>query len=299
MESASSDILIVGGSIVGLSAALALASRGATVTVLERTAGPGFEGGGGLGIDLDLLADVTGRQDAPPVCHGWDRATTAWPLLAGWLEGAARGRALVSEADLPAAARTLPASEPSREFYSGPYRLVTYTVPGAAGETDVGRRRLNVVWYDPARAAFLAESGILVDERVSGSLTADALPQELRTELAGIAEQRWPSPWSEAIEAAAEAGTLFATPIAHYRPDRLIRARVALAGDAAHAASPMVGGGFTQGLYDAAALADAFAVSADPGEFLQHYERARLASARRYAEYSMAASSAYLDRRME
>jgi glycine/D-amino acid oxidase-like deaminating enzyme len=76
-------VVVVGGSLVGLSMALAPAHEGATVRVLERTPHRGDEGGGGLGVDGDLLTWVTGPAGSPPVCQGVDRATTAWPLLAG------------------------------------------------------------------------------------------------------------------------------------------------------------------------------------------------------------------------
>ena len=58
--------IIVGGSLTGLAAAIAIARCGVRVTVLEQTRS--FERGGtGLGVDRALLADVVGadpRTDA-------------------------------------------------------------------------------------------------------------------------------------------------------------------------------------------------------------------------------------------
>lgn len=167
------------------------------MTVLERTGQAGYEGGGGLGVDVALLSGVTGLPGSPPVCQGIDRATTAWPLLAGWLETNARAlpevellrgaevvevgdgwartadgsdveaeviigadgsrstvrrfvshdrpdtvyagyllwRAMVGEDELPADVPRLRPDEPSREYYSGPYRLVTSPVPGPDGSS--------------------------------------------------------------------------------------------------------------------------------------------------------------------
>jgi 2-polyprenyl-6-methoxyphenol hydroxylase-like FAD-dependent oxidoreductase len=353
-------VVIVGGSLVGLATAIALAHRGASVTVLERTASAGYEGGGGLGVDVNLLAEVTGLADSPPVCRGRDRDTTAWPLLAGWLEEQARAvpgvglvrgaevievgdawartragarydgdivigadgarstvrrwiapdhadatyagfllwRAMVAESGLPAGVPLLAGDEPSREHYSGPYRLVTYLVPGADGSSVRGRRRLNLVWYDPARTELLTAHGLLEGTSVYGSLTADEVPGSLREELSAISAQRWPTPWSEALEQALSRSLVFATPVVQYRPARLVRRRVAIAGDAAHAASPMVGGGFRQGLYDAAALASVLehARGRGPAEMLELYEAQRLGPARAHVEHSEAASAHYLAR---
>jgi len=352
-------VLVVGGSLVGLSSAIALARSGMRVTVLERTGSSGYEGGGGLGVDVGLLAAVTGLSDGPRVYRGSDRDTTAWPLLAGWLESKARSvpgvevvrgakvvevgdgwvrtcqgqrreadvivgadgarstvrrwvspdrpaavyagyllwRAMVAESDLGPDALELAQDEPSREHYSGPYRLVTYPVPGADGCAVRGRRRLNVVWYDPARRELLTGLGLLEGSSVYGSLAPKDVPESLRDELSAVAEQRWPPPWREALEESLRRGLVFATPVVQYRPDQLVRGRVVIVGDAAHAASPMVGGGFRQGLYDAAALAAAFESGGlPPVEVLDRYEAQRLGPAQVHVEHSEAASAHYLSR---
>jgi 2-polyprenyl-6-methoxyphenol hydroxylase-like FAD-dependent oxidoreductase len=359
--------VVVGGSLVGLSAAIALSRLGLQVTVAERSPAPATESGGGLGVDVPLLLEATGIGADPPVLHGVDRDTTAWHLLQGWLEehatalprvsvrrGAevsavdpgdrerpatvrtARGdrfeadlvigadgarstvraaadpghpdaryagvllwRTLVGEQAMPRAVALPAAGEPGREVYAGPYRLVTYPVPGPAGQTAVGHRRLNLVWYDPEQRELLHEAGLLDGETVHGSLAPGALPDPVRQRLADFAAARWPSPWSEALALALETGTVFGTPIVQYKPARLAAGRVALAGDAAHAASPMVGGGFRQGLYDVLALAQALAGAGSPGQVpdaLGRYERARLAEAVRHVTRSERATAAYLAR---
>jgi len=80
-------------------------------------------------------------------------------------------------------------------------------------------------------------------------------------------------------------------------PKRLARGRAALAGDAAHAASPMVGGGFRQGLYDVAALAQVMTGPATPGGIpgaLGQYQELRLGPAARHVAVSEQATADYL-----
>jgi 2-polyprenyl-6-methoxyphenol hydroxylase-like FAD-dependent oxidoreductase len=358
------DCVVVGGSLVGLSAAIALSRLGINVTVLERSPSRAVDGGGGLGVDVGLLQQVTGISQEPPVVHGIDRDTTAWHLLQGWLEDHAlrrhavivhRGtevtgvqagngrrarvvtadggdfpadlvigadgarstvraavspedpaahyagvllwRALVDEQALPHDMPRLRSDEPSREVYAGPYRLVTYLVPGPAGETSVGQRRLNLVWYDPEQRDLLRDLGVLEGELVHGSLAPGTMPAPVRERLATFAAANWPSPWREALAVAVASGTVFGTPIVHYRPRRLVHGRVAVAGDAAHAASPMVGGGFRQGLYDVAALAQVMAEptssAAVPGA-LMRYQELRLRPAVRHVTVSERATVDYL-----
>jgi 2-polyprenyl-6-methoxyphenol hydroxylase-like FAD-dependent oxidoreductase len=355
---------VAGGSLVGLSTAIALSRLGFAVTVAERSPARAVDGGGGLGVDVGLLREVTGIGEDPPVQHGIDRDTTAWHLLESWLEehaaarpgvtvrrgtdvisatagdgqsqatvltgdgtydadlvigadgarstvratvdpahpdaryaGVLLWRALVEESALPPAVARPADGEPSREMYAGPYRLVTYLVPGAAGETAVGRRRLNMVWYDPQQRELLHTAGLLDGDTVRGSLAPGALPDNVRKRLAGFAAASWPSPWREALGLALETGGVFGTPIVHYRPTRLVNGRVALAGDAAHAASPMVGGGFREGLYDVRALSETMSEITSPREVagaLVRYQRLRLGAAVAHVSRSERATAAYL-----
>src|SRR6202034_1881145 len=131
----------------------------------------------------------------------------------------------------------------------------------------------------------LYEAGLLDGQTVHGSLAPGALPGPVRQRLADFAAARWPSPWREALVLALETGIVFGTPIVQYKPARLVNGRVALAGDAAHAASPMVGGGFRQGLYDVRALARALTTAGTPDEVpgaLARYDEARLTAAIRH-----------------
>jgi len=357
--------VVAGGSLVGLSAAIALARMGFAVTVAERSPARATDGGGGLGVDVALLKKATGLEADPPVLHGADRDGTAWHLLQAWLEEHARGmpnvtilrdmtvtgaerggdgaRAVVLtaggarlEADLVVGAdgarstvratvdperpdaryagvllwRTmveegamppglaLPADgEPAREVYAGRYRLVTYPVPGPAGETAVGHRRLNLVWYDPEQSDLLRSAGLLDGESIRGTLAPGTLPGQVRTRLSDFAAANWPSPWREALTLALDSGAVFGTPIVHYKPDRLVTGRVALAGDAAHAASPMVGGGFRQGLQDVVALTrtlTGIGGSAAIPLALARYEDLRLGAAIAHVTRSEQATAAYL-----
>ena len=203
---------------------------------------------------------------------------------------------MVEEQDIAAVANLPGASEPSRELLLAGYRLVTYLIPGASGDATPGQRRLNIVWYDPFREDLLRSRGQLEGEIVVGSLSADDLPAGLGEELREIAEETWPSPWREALIYALEHRLVFGTPVAEYLPHRLVSGRVAIAGDAAHAATPMVGGGFREGLHDAGRLAGSLQAGGTVASMLADYESARLGPAVQHVHRSQRASQAYLAR---
>jgi len=90
-------VVLVGGSLSGLCAALALAADGAEVVLFERDPELGA-GGAGLGVQRQLLGQVTdaspfGAADTPalPVITS-NRDSTAWTLIYRWLRNLADRR---------------------------------------------------------------------------------------------------------------------------------------------------------------------------------------------------------------
>ncbi len=279
------------------------ALRGRGITVHRGTQVTGVQPGddrqparvvtaGGAEFPADLVIGADGARSTVRAGVAPDDPDARYAGVLLW-------RTLVAEQALPdRVARPRP-GEPSREVYAGPYRLVTYLVPGAAGETGTGQRRLNLVWYDPEQGDLLRSRGLLAGQTIHGSLAPGDMPGPVRERLAAFAAANWPSPWREALALALADGTVFGTPIVHYKPRRLARDRVALAGDAAHAASPMVGGGFREGLYDVAALAQLMAGLTDPAsvpDALGRYQELRLGAAVRHVTVSERATAAYLAR---
>jgi 2-polyprenyl-6-methoxyphenol hydroxylase-like FAD-dependent oxidoreductase len=128
--------VVAGGSLVGLSAAIALSRLGLDVTVAEQSPAavtPGDEicgstvltaDGGCYAADLVIGADGARSTVRVTVDPQHPLAQYAGVLL--W-------RTMVGEEALPREVTLPRAGEPAREVYAGPYRLVTYPVPGPAG----------------------------------------------------------------------------------------------------------------------------------------------------------------------
>jgi 2-polyprenyl-6-methoxyphenol hydroxylase-like FAD-dependent oxidoreductase len=161
-------------------------------------------------------------------------------------------RGLVPETKLPEGASA--AHDFVDHYYIGPYRLVGYLVPGLDGSVAKGSRLISWAWYDRTRLALLERFGCVENNRVRQTLPAEHFPPDVKQELETIAATVWPERWREAILATLARDYPFATPVAEYRPRRLVRGRVAILGDAAHVASPVTGIGYKTGLYDAEAL---------------------------------------------
>lgn len=161
----------------------------------------------------------------------------------------------------------------------GPGPMLGVPVPPLEG-AGRGARRLSWAWYDASRNRLLEETGSVVDGVVRHSILPADVPQETLTELSREARRSLPSPWREAVIDAAGRHAITGTPIAEYVPDRLVRGRIALVGDAAHVPTPMTGSGFSESEADADALSIALSREGEIVEALALYERTRLRRAR-------------------
>jgi len=176
-------------------------------------------------------------------------------------------------------------------------RLVAYYVPGAGGDARPGKRRITFAWYDATRTEWLRERGFLRGNEVTSSVPPEAIDGELREELRALSA-RWRPPASDVLAAAIEDQIIFGTPLAQYLPERLANGRIAIVGDAAHVASPMVGAGLVNGLLDCAAVAGVLkgirsGSRAGPAA-LETYQTLRLDENRIHVGESMAATEALL-----
>ncbi len=187
------------------------------------------------------------------------------PAYAGYVAW----RIMAEEAELPASFR------PTLECYGfclpeGEMALA-YPVPGRGGDTGIGRRGYNLVWYRP----------------VDGARTLPDLCTDATGHCHGMAIP--PPLIRPAVVAAlrADAGALLAPALADIiagteqpffqaifdlESPQIVMGRVVLLGDAAFVARPHVGAGVTKAAVDATCLTDAIAAGGDLDAALRHYE---------------------------
>ena len=138
--------------------------------------------------------------------------------------------------------------------HSGGYTLIGYPLPGADGSTASGSRRLGWALYDSSRNQLMRETGAVVGSVVQHTLRAGEVPEQTYDELARVVQVGFSGKWREAVLDSIRRRDVIGTPVAEYVPDRLVRGRVALVGDAAHVPNPMTGRGFAESLTDAESL---------------------------------------------
>jgi 2-polyprenyl-6-methoxyphenol hydroxylase-like FAD-dependent oxidoreductase len=174
-------------------------------------------------------------------------------------------------------------------------RLVAYFVPGASGSIRKGERQITFAWYDAAHTEWLLAHRIIDGSEVLHSVDGPSMDDALVRELRAAAHRSWDGTALATVTTAIDRGLIFGTPLAEYYPQRMANGRVAIAGDAAHVASPMVGHGLALGWLDAQALASAIARTGEPNaDALMMYERARLGRSQAHVAESMSATRALL-----
>ncbi|MDM0018027.1 FAD-dependent monooxygenase [Variovorax saccharolyticus] len=164
-------IVIVGGSLAGLTLALACASRGVPVHVVERAA-ERLNGGDSLSVSLAAIAATTGHDPRvypklAVVPAYRDRHLTTWPALYAWL----RGRALETPGILLDEGKTV-TSVNNREqgaelHFSDGTKLLADAVIGADGYYSVVRRAISPEAPYARYAGYLVWRGLVEEQTLT------------------------------------------------------------------------------------------------------------------------------------
>ncbi|WP_426410012.1 FAD-dependent monooxygenase [Bradyrhizobium ganzhouense] len=214
----------------------------------------------------DVVVGADGIASAVRAAVDGPEATNAYAGYVGW-------RGLLPELALPGfAADAL--LERFAYFRMPRSHVIGFLVPGPNGETEIGRRRYNWVWYRPAVGS-AARDDVLTD--LDGSIHPYSLPpgavsERARETLIDEARQLMPRPLAAAIEATVSP---FVQGIFDYETKRMTSRRIALVGDAAFVVRPHTGMGIAKAAGDAIALRKHLS-SASLGDALQSYRQERM-----------------------
>ena len=191
------------------------------------------------------------------------------PTYAGYIAW----RALVPERDVAPATRAVLEQQYLFCVPEGELALC-YVVPARDGDTRVGHRDYNLVWYRPADEAALAD--LCTDAQ--GKQHGGSIPPPLiRPEVIAAIRETARAELAPALaDTVARTEQPFFQTIHDLASPRMVFGRVALLGDAAFVARPHVGAGVTKAALDAVCLVEAIAASGgDLDTALVHYDRER------------------------
>lgn len=186
--------------------------------------------------------------------------------------------------------RELPDSAPVQDVVLSPGtqrgHAPFYLIPGTNGETGLGSRRLNWLWYDASIPDDVI--GVRVDShgrRDVSSIAPGQMSIGVRAHLLAAAYDQLP-PWFAHVIERTRAPSL--QPLYDVTVPNYVVGRVCLVGDAGSTARPHTGSGTTKAIQDAQALGAALQAAKDPDAGLAAYDRERTESGRTLVELGRA-----------
>lgn len=164
--SARTTAIVVGGSLTGLAAAIALGHSGVAVTVLERSTRLMTEFGAGLGIDLDLLGSLVPAQVATLPVVGPGRLSTSWLSLYQLLRSTAQASPLVAYRQAARVIEVSDAAGQATATLDSGETLQADLIIGADGYRSLVRRFVDPGHPDAEYAGNLLWRGVLDEHDV-------------------------------------------------------------------------------------------------------------------------------------
>lgn len=167
---------------------------------------------------------------------------------------------------------------------------------GSVMKDKEGVTRVGCTWYDNSQTELLYRLGAVKDGVVQHTIQGEDLTNEDLENIIRKAKRNWPEPWKTATQYALESRNFLGTPIKEYYPERLIKGRIALIGDAAHLPAPITASGFNDSLIDAVVLGECVRSGIEGNkaiEALRDYEDQRLGKVQRMVQSGMSFSRSF------
>jgi 2-polyprenyl-6-methoxyphenol hydroxylase-like FAD-dependent oxidoreductase len=191
-------------------------------------------------------------------------------------------RGVVQESDL--SADVLKVFEDNFTFFrTAESHILCYLIPSETGDTGVGQRRLNWVWYWNLTEAEL--DSVLTDlngVRRAYAIPPGALHSEQESKQRKIAERVLPPAFQKLIRATKEP---FVQAIMDLACPQLVFNRTILMGDASFVIRPHTAASTSKGIANAFALVGELAGEQELSESLDHWQRSELNRGQRLMSY--------------
>lgn len=144
-------------------------------------------------------------------------------------------------------------------------------------------QQIGIAMYDNTRNDLLRTLGCVRENVVHHSLKRPHIPEETLHIFTEEFSKKFSEPWAFVARRAAQTHNITGIPVKEYVPDRLVKKRVAIVGDAAHVPAPITASGVNESLQDVAELGKCVTKNVQNHaaiEALKQYESLRLEKVR-------------------